>query len=218
MARDLSTENTSATLSQLTNLVWFGEFTFTGGIVRIWTGLGEITALGEVWTGAGALAGIGTITETPSVESGALAVQLSGIPSEYLAVALQHENRGRFARIYCGYMSADWSSLVDDPNRMWVGRMGAMQIADDGGTITIRVPIEGLYFDIRRPRTRRMSHVDQQRRFQGDLGLKYLTWAASQTFYFASKGTTLPPAAGGSGSGVGSNTDRGSVGDNRILP
>lgn len=210
MSRDLDTAEAEAIAAPVVQLAWFGEFSFADGTVCIWTGIGEISALGRVFYGAGGLAGIGTIRESSSVESGVVEAHLDGIPSEYLALALAEGNRGRVARLWVGFFAADWSALLAPPRQMWVGRMGALQIADEGLTCSVRVPIEGLYFDIRRPRTRRMSHAEQQRKYPGDLGLYYLTWTGSQTLYFGTKGrAVLPPAAGGTRPAPGDNNDSG---------
>jgi hypothetical protein len=185
MSRNLSTANEAATLGDVAHIAIFAELDFSGGAVQVWTGTGNITTLGRTFTGLGDLAGISTVEETGEVAPTNLSLELSGVPSAMISRVLSENIRGRRVRLWLGFFTeGTLATLVDTPIPLWVGRMDPPVIKDNGSTATITVNCESRLVDLRRPRTRRYTHEEQQRRYPGDMFFQYTAGLAERPIYF----------------------------------
>jgi len=146
------------------------EFLFDSGDVRFWTGLGEITANGEVWTGAGSVLSISDSAEGIDLSANGLTVLLSGLDSSIVAVALTENYRGRTCKVYMGALNAT-NQPVSDLYQVFAGRMDTMNIQEDGTTASISITIENVLIDLERARTRKLTDEEQRKRYPGDNSL-----------------------------------------------
>ena len=171
MSRDLVAAilTSLANVEQNTRLLFEGQF--SGGPVRVWNGVGDLTYESVTWTGLGDLVSVSPSEETTEIGAASLTVGLNGIPSTTIALALGDEYRQRPARLLLAFMSA--ATTVAGATQVFAGRMDVMSIEDGGETASITVQIENRLADLRRPRTSRYTDEEQQRRFPGDLGLEY---------------------------------------------
>jgi hypothetical protein len=190
MSRGLSPALVSAAQAREVNLAFFGYFDFSAGPVRVWSGLGDFAWDGHTWAGVGALAEIGNAQESGAASATTMTVGLSGITTAMVSAILTGQNRGRFAQVWWAlFTTPELTTLVDDPQSWWLGRMGAIEWEDDGAAAQIRIPIEGLYVDVKTPQIRRWSYGDQIARHPGDTGMRYLAAIANRVLYF---GTQAP--------------------------
>lgn len=173
MSRDITagmqTEVAAAALSP----ILLAEMDFSGGFVRVWSGLGDLSWNGYTWTGVGDLAGVSQIAESTDFKANGVQLQLSGIPSAMISVALGEKYQGRPCNIYFGAMD-DSGAVVADPFLLFGGSMDTMTISESGETSTIAVSVESRAIDLKRSRERRYTHEDQQIDYPGDLGFEYV--------------------------------------------
>jgi hypothetical protein len=113
VTRDVSAE--IITLLSETSLAPFFalEMQFDSGVVRAWTGRGEIVYDGETWTGVGSFLNISEITETAEISASGASVTLSGVPSDMLSLALQEAYQNRIARVFLGFHLPDRDNLYE---------------------------------------------------------------------------------------------------------
>lgn len=184
MSRGLSTANRNASQASPTRPAYFAEFDFVGGVVRLWTGRGDLALSGiGTFTGLGTLGPISGIAETTHLEARNLSFSLSGIPTAIVAAISAVGNRTRSCKLWMGFLNPQRTALVDDPILRFAGRMDQISITDQGETSTITIPAEDLLALLTRPRPIRLSHEEQQRRFPGDLGLEYLVQTSTRTIH-----------------------------------
>lgn len=151
------------------------EAIFDSGPLRLWNGLGTLTALGETWTGAGRLMNISPIRETQETVATGVEFQLSIIPTleqpdapdAILNIALGEDYQGRPATIYYAYMD-DAGVLIDDPFIRFKGKMDVMEDAEFPGGAIITVTAENRLIDLERPRRRIYTPEDQKGQFAND--------------------------------------------------
>ena len=195
--------------------VLFVECEFVSGFVRMWSGFGERVWDSKTWIGAinsegNFIAGISGISETTEVEARGVTLTLGGIPRELISQVLDETKQGLPARIWFGFMDAD-GEIIADPAKVLSGAVDVPSFEEDGTTATVSISIENMLLDLRRPRERRLTDQEQQRRYPGDLGLQYV---AAVQLWNGQWGRATPGIGGtaGGGGGAGSGGGGGGVG------
>jgi hypothetical protein len=183
MARDLEaaviTELDAATLRP----VIFYEGVFTGGTLRLWSGVGSIDWNSLTWVGAGNLLGISDISETADLRANGITLSLSGLPSATIAIALAQAQMGLAGSVWLGMMSAA-GVVIADPYMAFKGKLDVPSIEDNGDTCVVSVSYEHQLIDLERPRIRRWTHDDAQIDYAGELGFQFMTQLQNQSIEF----------------------------------
>lgn len=171
--RDLSTAMDAGISSSNTAPIFLVECDFASGFVRVWSGIGELTWDGRVWQGVGSLGGISPLTESTDFSANGAKLQLSGIPSDYLSIALAEHYQGRNANIYLGLLDTA-GQVIADPIKLFAAKMDTMEIMEGVETSVITLNIESRAISLKRTKERRYTHEDQQIDFPGDRGFEYV--------------------------------------------
>lgn len=172
MSRNLS----SAVVNQITAtelqpfLLFQGDF--ISGTVRAWSGIGELSWNGYTWTGTGSLLTISSVKESADTSANGVTVNLNGVPSALISLALQNCKQGAAGFVYLGFMSN--GSVVTNPVMLFEGRLDIPAIEEMGDTATVSISYESRLIDLERPRENRYTNEDQQREFAGDLGFEFV--------------------------------------------
>lgn len=135
---------------------------YTYGPVRLWTGYGDRLIDGQTYQGAGNLLSISGLEEVNDLSAKSAAVIVSGIPSEYVSLALKQPYQRRTCRILWGVRD------VDDFVEVFSGKMNQMPIEDSGESSTITITVESKLVELGRALVRRYTHESQQARYPGD--------------------------------------------------
>lgn len=172
MSRDgISTAAGNALAAENVPLLCFIELAFQSGTVRVCNAAYNFDWNGHTWLGRGDVIGIAPVQEGANLEAHGVSMRLSGVPSEYIAIALAEHYQGRAAKIWAAPLDAEYR-IIADPVLVFNGRMDTMPINMAGGTATIELTAESRLVDWERPRVRRYNDADQQAEYPGDLGLK----------------------------------------------
>jgi hypothetical protein len=172
MTRDISTSLRDQMAARVNLPIGFFEGLFDSGALRLWTGYDTISWNGVEWTGAGHLIGLSEIAESQELRAIGASATLSGIPSDFISLALSEDYQGRRCNFYIGAMSI--GQIVADPILLFGGTADVMEIDDSGEYGSITITIESRLIDLERPREHRYEHEDQQAIYPGDLGLEYV--------------------------------------------
>lgn len=138
-----------------------------GGDIRLSTEVNDITYDGNIYYGAGNLLDISEISESQVIESKDFTARLSGIPEEYIAIALNAGYRGRV--IYCDLLLFDGS--VINPLRVFSGYIDSMNLTDDGETGLITVKSESDLSIVTKTNGSLLTPEHQKSLFPNDKGL-----------------------------------------------
>lgn len=137
-----------------------------------------LTQAGEEWIGLGNLGSIEAVQEGASLQMYGCGLTLTGIPPEYISLALDEDYQGRACTIWLAPLSTDYQILAD-PAIVFRGRMDTMDI-ELGETATITVTAESRLADWERPRVRRYNDEDQQSVHPGDRGMEFVQQMVSR--------------------------------------
>jgi len=148
------------------------EMEFSGGTTRACNAGYNFVWGGHTWIGVGNLGKIGAIQEGKDLQMYGCSLELSGIPPEMVAIALNNEYQGNPATIWFAPLDENYTILAD-PIIVFKGRMDTMPI-ELGETATIQLTIESRLVDWERPRISRYNDVDQQKLHPGDKGLEFI--------------------------------------------
>lgn len=171
MTREIPTETLNSLDDSVFKPFFALELLFTTQTVRVWTGLGTISIEGEDWLGAGEVLSISPVEETSELSIKGAIVSLSGIPSEYLYLALNEPYQGRIAKIYFGnFVSGQPSELTE----IFSGYMDQLNIEEDAESSSIQLKIENKLIDLERPRVARFTSQYQRSVFPDDRGLDFV--------------------------------------------
>jgi len=179
VSRDLTAGFISEADAATLRPVLFYEGVFTGGTVRLWSGVGTISWNGQSWVGAGYLLGISEMGETADLRAEGITLSLSGQPSSLVAIALAQAQLGLAGSVWLGFLTAA-GAVVADPYMAFAGKLDVVAIEDNGDSCTISISYEHQLIDLERARVRRWTHDDQQITYDGDLGFKYTTMLQDQ--------------------------------------
>lgn len=173
MSRDLEAALvTEITASFLRPIMLFEGF-FTGGTVRFWNGIGELTAMGNIYTGSGNLLGVSDFQETQDLQAQGIVLTLSGIPSNLLSIALQEDYKGKEINIYLGALNNS-GVLVSDPYKVFSGFMDVMKIVEGGDTAEIQISAENKAVILTRKKDSRYTPEDQKKQYPSDKGFDFV--------------------------------------------
>jgi len=171
--RDLATDQLAMIVAAAQRPVMFYEGEFSGGTLRLWTGVGTISWNSQTWTGAGNLLSVGEIQETTEIRASGTTVSLNGLNSSLIAVALAQCRQGLSGRVWLGGLDAS-GAVIADPFMAFEGRLDVPEISDEGETCNVSVSYEGRLILLERPKERRVTHEDQQIDYPGDLFREYI--------------------------------------------
>lgn len=183
---------------------------FDGGTVKFWNGRGDLVFASETYTGIGDLGRISEVEEGIEQRAFGISLEISGVPSSNVSLALSEELQNRRAQVWLGFFDDNYA-LVADPVLMFKGRMDTMDIKL-GKTATIAVTAESRLIDWSRPRIRRYTDADQRERFPGDKGFQFVSDTTDKEIVWGAViaggqgGGAV--AAGQSGSGGGGTRER----------
>jgi hypothetical protein len=152
----------------------FIEMAFSGGTVRIWSGIGDKTWDSKTWSGVGYFLGMTPISETTELRAEGVQISLSGIPSSLLSTALNDNYQGRACNIWLGFLNDD-KTIIADPVKVLTGRMDDMKIDEGPETSKITLSVENILIDLNRKDTKRSNHESQQLDYPGDLAYEFQT-------------------------------------------
>ncbi len=149
---------------------WLVKIEFDSGDLRIWNGLGDLTAFGEVYTGAGRLAQIEPIQETRETIASGVTMSLLIIPTadqpdavdEVLNIALGEEYQGRPVTIWQAQVDHTDGTLIGDPFVRFKGKLDVMEDSELPQAAIIRLTAENRLIDLERPRRRTYTPEDQK--------------------------------------------------------
>jgi hypothetical protein len=164
--------------------------------VHIWTGYGTITVGSTAYLGIGTLGSISPVEETTDLAARGISMQLSGVPTAMLAVALTENYQGRECSVLFGALEAS-GALVSSPVTIFSGRMDVMSINDDGQNATIGMSAENKLVDFRRPREVRYTDQEQKNLFPSDKGLEFVTAIQEKQIYWGNAKLVAPVNEGG---------------------
>ena len=154
------------------------ELQFDSGTVRVCNAGYNFEWDGYVWTGLGVLGGISAVSEGQDLQMYGITLTLTGVPPEYIAVALGSGYQGNPATIWLAPLSAEYA-LLSDPVIVFRGRMDTMPV-EIGSTATIQLSVESRLVDWERPRMRRYNHADQISEHPDDLFFEFVPQMAEK--------------------------------------
>lgn len=174
MSRGVTTAMQSALEEGTIKKVLFVEMDFSSGTTRLWSGYGQITWDSKTWYGSGTLGTIGNIQETQELKAANLTLQLSGVPPEMQAIALDRaEYQGKVCKLWFGLLN-DELQVVASPVRIFTGRMDVMTSDDFGPSCMLSLTVENRLVDMYRAREKRWTDQEQKTISPTDRGLEYV--------------------------------------------
>jgi hypothetical protein len=179
---------------------------FDAGTVRYWTGYGTITIGSATYAGIGAFSSISTIEETEDLSARGLPIDLTGVPNDLVAAALNEPYQGRTAAVRFGTLNADTGAVIESIT-IFSGRMDTMAISNDGKSATIGIQIESKLVDFQRTRESRYTHEEQLRRYPADMGLEYVAGLQDKVIYWGNANATAFRTGGGGNANQITNDD-----------
>ena len=139
---------------------------------RVNTSSWQLTWGGNTYDGMGRAGRIEVIEDSVGELNG-LRFQLSGVPSDLIALALAEPLQGKPISIYTAIFDRNNYQILDAVLE-WAGLLDKPDIVEDGDTCTIQCTAEHVGLDLLRPSNVRYSNADQQALFPGDRGFEYV--------------------------------------------
>ena len=167
--------------------------------IRLWTGIDSITIDGESYDGAGSLLSIGDIEDSMEVKSSNLTVQLSGMDTTVMNLALSEDIHNRKIFLYMGFLMGGSNESAGEI-MMFLGRMSNVSISDDpenGATVSINA--ENRLVDLNRPSNLRYTNASQQIISSTDTGFKYVQAIQGKEILWGRPGNSDTLGGGGGG-------------------
>jgi len=171
--------------------------------VYLWSGYGNITYNSITYQGLGNLGTISTVEETSDLSAKGITMQLSGVPTSLISLALTEDYQGRNCSVMFGVLNSS-SALISDPIIVFSGRMDVMTINDDGQNATIIMNAENRLIDFRRAREVRFTDAEQKNLYPTDKGLEFVNAIQEKEIYWGNSNYTAPVV---DNSGLQSNND-----------
>ena len=155
------------------------EMDFSGGFRRYCTAMQPLfydsnnDAIDEEFEGVGGNGQLGNVEEGAVLQAYNMTLTMTGIDSANLAAVLSDNYRNRAAKVWLGWVNPETAKLLTDPFLVFEGTMDTMDI-ELGKDAAITVTLESPLADWERPRIRRFTNEDQQKRDPTDQGLAFV--------------------------------------------
>ena len=173
MARALTSGMQTEVVAATLRPVLFVEAEFASGTVRLWSGVGNKTWNGQTWSGAGGFLGASTISESADLRAQGISLSLSGLPSDFIALALAEARLGKPGTVWLGALQDD-GTVIADPYLAFKGKLDAPTIENSGDACTISISYENELIDLQRARVRRYTLEDHQIDHPGNPSFEYV--------------------------------------------
>lgn len=129
--------------------------------VRLWTGYGDKDIGVNTYTGSGNILNISGLEEVNDLSAKNITIELSGVDSEIISLAISEPYQRRLCRVYFG-------STTTAPIEIFSGFMNTMSIEDTGETSKITMTVESKLVALDRASNRRYTHENHVARNSGD--------------------------------------------------
>ena len=129
--------------------------------VRLWTGYGNKIISSNTYTGSGNILNISGLEEVNDLSAKNITIELSGVDSEIVSLAIGEPYQRRLCRVYFG-------STTTAPIEIFSGFMNTMSIEDTGETSKITMTVESKLVALDRASNRRYTHENHVARNSGD--------------------------------------------------
>jgi hypothetical protein len=183
MARPIEAAAAAELVKEAVRLALFVRLDFDSATTRLWSGTGSVTwddGTGSAsWTGLGNLGKLSPVEETSDGSARGMTFELTGIPPENLALALDEPYQSRRAHVWLAFLDAS-DAVLDDPVKLFSGRLDVMDIDDTPGAAAVRITAESALLDFDRAIERRWTDGDQRSDFSGDAGLSFAAALANK--------------------------------------
>ena len=170
--------------------------------IRLWTGVEDLTVDGETYQGAGTLLSVGDIEDTMEVKSSNLTIQLSGMDTTVMNLALSEDLHNRKIKLYMGYLMGGANESAGEVV-MFSGRMTNVTINDDPQGSTISINAENRLVDLNRPSNLRYTNASQQVIHSSDSGFKYVQAIQGKEVLWGRPSNSNTQGGGGGGDDEG---------------
>lgn len=200
------------------SLRYFCALEFDTGTEYLWTGLGQIDALGQTWEGVGGLATIEGLEEGVDLSPFALRLGLSRLDAQVGKLAINETFQHRPVTLYLGALVD--GALVADPGIVFQGEMLDVEttVGTEGGEVIV-LTCENELARLDRASNVRYTDIQLQSEYPGDLAFEFLaqlkdyrpTWRGRNKTNLGGQGATgigRAAAGGGVGSGGGNRFGR----------
>lgn len=159
---------------------------FSSGIVRFWSGIGDLSIGGFTYIGAGELVSVSMPTDGVQLVAERKTYRLSGVDPTIIDESDIDDSFGRDIVEYFGFLNPETHALIDTPEINWEGRIDSIRRVD-GREPIIEVNGEHRMVFINRPDGWRYTHEHQQLFFAGDLGWDQLAANESKDILWGGK-------------------------------
>lgn len=144
------------------------DMDFDSAPVRFWTGYGDRTINGDTYLGSGNLLAITGLDEVNDLSAKSITLQLSGVPSSLVSLALQEPYQNRECKVYFG--TTDTTSI-----EVFSGLMNVMTIEDSGETSVISLTVESKLIRLEKASNWRYTEGSQKARYSSDTFFNYVS-------------------------------------------
>jgi hypothetical protein len=145
------------------------DFDFPSGHERFWTGIGDLTVLGNIYLGAGELVTVDGESESTDLGAQRKRYTLTGVDPSLVAETDIDGSFGRSVVEYLGFLDPDMRQLLAAPEVSWEGRIDSFRRVD-GARPIIEVTAEHRLALLDRIDGWRYTHEHQQQFYAGDNG------------------------------------------------
>jgi hypothetical protein len=145
------------------------DMDFDTAPLRFWTGYGNRTIFTNTYTGTGNLLSISGLEEANDLSAKGVTLQLSGVPTEIVSLALQEPYQRRSCKIYFG------TTDTTVPIELFSGLMDKMTIQDSGESSVIELTVESKLLRLNKASNWRYTQENHQSRHSGDTFFSYVT-------------------------------------------
>lgn len=192
----LSMGSTQAS-ARVVGLAWLAELDFASGLLRLSTAPCNLSLGGNTYIGLGSFVGVSSLSEGPDSAAEQLTLSLALTDTGMLALVMGSVEgyRGRAARLYLQLFDEAFVPVAL-PVLRWQGAMNRVQVTrkpaepggsgPGGGSIELLCSRSGMA-RARHAQGLRLSDTQQQARYPGDTGLRYVRALVEKPVQWLSK-------------------------------
>lgn len=162
------------------------EAEFISYTLRLSSGQSDLSWGGYTWQGNGWFLGMDSLSESEGIESTALEVVLTGVPTAIITLILSSFRQNLSGKLYLAAFDTSWG-IISDPLLIYSGGLDVPSVIDSTQQTAIRLRYESQLIKLRQPSDLRYTDEAQKALFPGDRGFQFLAGTADWDGYWGKK-------------------------------
>lgn len=187
MTRTLHASWLSQSVAALSQPIQLAEIEFRSQMLRLCTGIGDVTWNGQTWIGNGWFEPTDGMLETEEFSEESVDIRLVGVPAATASLVLQESKHGGTLKVWLGFLNSSGAVIADPAPIIPLAHFDYAEIDEMAEGADVRLIYRNFFLDLEKTREYRWNGESQKLFFPGDRGFEYVEGLSKRKLWWGPK-------------------------------